>query len=170
LKGFGISTKKWVVFGVFAALPLVGCGGSGEEAPPAQEGPAASQPLSDQAQLLVDQGNSAHREGRYTEALDFFSQAMDMHPNHPVPQFGSLLAATALGDTTLAQVLREKLAVTGPELLGMLGPGESMGGMAPTAPGASHLPEGALPPGHPTSEGEPEEGTMDLLHTPRART
>jgi len=115
----------------------------------------ASQPLSDQAQLLVNQGNTAQRDGRYTEALEFFTQALEIHPNHPVPQFGSLMAAMALGDTALARSLREKLEVTGPDLLAMLGPGGGMGGTDPNAPGASHLPDGALPPGHPTLEAAP---------------
>jgi hypothetical protein len=157
LKRFRFSARGWVVFGVFAVLPTVGCGGNGEEGLPAQEGQAASQPLSDQAQLLVSQGNAAQREGQYTEALDFFSQALDMHPDHPVPQFGSLMAAMAVGDTALAQSLRKKLEVTGPELLGMLGPEGGMGDMAPATPGASHMPEGAMPQGHPTLETEPED-------------
>jgi len=145
------------LFGTFAASPLVGCGGNGEDALPAQEVQTPSQPLSDQAQLLVNQGNTAQREGRYADALDYFSQALEMPTDHPVPQFGSLMAAIAVGDTALAQSLREKLEVTGPELLGMLGAEETMGGTAPATPGASHTPEGALPPGHPTSGGKPED-------------
>ena len=154
LKGFGMSAKGLVLLGTLAALPMVGCGGSGEDTPPAQEGPAASQPLSDQAQLLVNQGNTAQREGRYPEALGYFGQALEMHPNHPVPQFGSLMAAMAVGDTALAQSLREKLEVTGPELLAMLGTGGGMGGTAPATPGAGHTPEGGLPQGHPGLEEE----------------
>ena len=157
LKGFRLSLSRLVPFVTFATLLVSGCGGSSEDAPPDQEGPTASQPLSDQAQLLVDQGNASQREGRYTDALDSFSQALDIHPDHPVPQFGSLLAAMALGDTALTQSLREKLEVSGPELLEMLGPGTGMGA---TAPGASHLPEEVLPEGHPTLEEEEQVDTL----------
>jgi hypothetical protein len=68
---------------------------------------------------------------------------MEIHPNHPVPQFGRLLAAEALGDTALSRTLREALATTGPELLNMLGPEGGMGS------GAGHLPPAELPEGHP---------------------
>lgn len=155
LKGFRLSASRLVPFVTVATLLVVGCGGNSEDAPPDQESPTASQPLSDQAQLLVDQGNAAQREGRYTDALGSFSQALDIHPDHAVPQFGSLLAAMALGDTALAQSLREKLEFSGPELLEMLGPA---GGMGATAPGASHMPDGgALPEDHPTLEEEPAD-------------
>ena len=157
LKGFEVSAKVCLMFGVFSVLPLAGCGGTSEEAPPGQEVQVVSQPLSEGAQILVDQGNTAQREGRYTEALDFFGQALEMHPNHPVPQFGSLLAATAVGDTTLAKALREKLAVTGPELLGMLGPEGGMGGMTPAPPGAAHMPPGTLPLDQPSIEAVPPD-------------
>ncbi len=63
------------------------------------------------------------------------------------------MAAMAVGDTALARSLREKLEVTGPELLAMLGP-EGMGDGARN-PRAGHLPEGAMPPDHPTLETVP---------------
>ncbi|MCJ7628223.1 MAG: hypothetical protein MUO50_07520 [Longimicrobiales bacterium] len=157
MKGFGLSARRWLALGMVAALPLLGCGGSGEESLPAQDGPVASQPLSEQAQLLVSQGNAAQREGRYAEALGFFGQALDLHPNHPVPQFGSLMAAMAVGDTALARSLREKLEVTGPDLLAMLGPEGGMGGMGPATPGAGHLPQGQMPPDHPTLQTVPPD-------------
>jgi len=158
LKDFGSSVSSWMLLGTLVVFPLVGCGGTGEKAPPAQDGQAASQPssdqtasrpLSDQAQLLVNQGNTAQREGRYAEALAFFGQASDIHPNHAVPQFGGLLAAMAVGDTALAQSFREKLEVSGPELLAMLGPGGTMGGMTSSEPELGSSGEAALPPGHP---------------------
>jgi tetratricopeptide (TPR) repeat protein len=136
---------RLVLLGMLASLPLAGCGGENGESPPAQEGSGTSQALSDQAQLLVTQGNAAQREGRYADALEHFRQALEMHPNHPVPQFGTLLAAEALGDTNLVQSLREKLAVSGPELLQMLGPEGTMGGMG--TPSAEHQPAGSLPSG-----------------------
>jgi hypothetical protein len=156
-------TRRWVFFGILAALSFAGCGGTSEEGIPSQGTSPASEPLSEQAQFLVSEGNAAQRAGRYEEALDFFGQALEMHPNHPVPQFGSLMAAMAVGDTALARSLREKLAVTGPDLLEMLGPG---GGMAPTDPGASHLPGGGMPPGHPAVEAPP---TDTLVPNPARR-
>ena len=145
-KGFGSLARKAIVLAVLGVLPLAGCGGNADEAPPAGEAQAVSNPLTPDAQLLVDQGNAAQREGRYADALDLFNQALVIHPDHPVPQFGTLMAAMATGDAALVQDMREKLAVTGPELLEMLGPGGAMG--APM-PGAGHMPPGVLPEGHP---------------------
>lgn len=151
----------WLALGMFAALPLMACGGGSENSPDSQEGASVgSQPLSEEAQELVSQGNAAQREGRYDEALRLFGQALELHPNHPVPQFGSLMAATAVGDTALARSMRERLATSGPELLEMLGPGGAMGGAAPG--GANHLPPGAMPPGHPDIGGQ----TIDTVLPP----
>jgi tetratricopeptide (TPR) repeat protein len=135
-------------------LALSACGGGSGDSAPAQDGQAGAQPLSDEAQALVAQGNEAQRNGQYQEALDYFSEALEIHPDHAVPQFGSLMAATAVGDTALARTLREKLAVTGPELLEMLGPGGGMGGAA----GGVHSPDSGMPPGHPEVEIDPESG------------
>jgi hypothetical protein len=131
---------------VAGTLPLTACGQGSGGSQPGQETGGGSQPLSEEAQLLVNQGNVAQRGGQYMEALDYFGQALEMYPEHPVPQFGTLMAATALGDSTLVQEMREKLATSGPELLDMLGPGSTMGG---GIPGAGHMPPGALPEGHP---------------------
>lgn len=131
---------------VMGVLPLLGCGGNGEDASPAGGTQAVSNPLSQDAQLLVDQGNAAQRDGRYADALDLFNRALEIHPDHPVPQFGTLMAAMAIGDTARVQDMRRKLATTGPELLEMLGPGGAMG--APM-PGSGHMPSGTLPEGHP---------------------
>lgn len=133
-----------------ALLPLVGCGGSNGDAPGAQSGGQVSNPLSAEAQDLVNQGNLAQREGRYEEALDLFTQALELQPDHPVPQFGSLMAATAVGDTALVRTMRENLAVTGPELLEMLGPGGAMGG-------SPHDPSSTMPPGHPDIGTQPPD-------------
>ena len=155
MKGFGSKFGRWVLVGALAGLPLLACGGQSGDAPSNQQGQAApSQPLSAEAQALVTQGNEAQREGRYAEARDLFGKAMEIHPNHPVPQFGSLLAAMALGDTAMVASLREKLAVTGPDLLAMVSPGGGMGSMAP---GAEHMPPGAMPPGHPGVQVQPRD-------------
>lgn len=141
-----------MVVAVLGALPLVGCGGNQEDALPVGGMQEVSNPLSQDAQLLVDQGNAAQRDGRYSDALGLFGRALEIHPDHPVPQFGTLMAAMAAGDTALVMDMREKLAVTGPELLEMLGPGGAMG--API-PGGGHMPPGALPEGHPDTVSQP---------------
>lgn len=120
---------------------LLGACGSNDGKGEAQRGEAAlspgAQPLPEGVQALVNQGNEAHRGGRYPEALAFYREAMAGAPGHPVPQFGALMAALALGDSALADSLQVQLKTTAPELLDMLHPGGSMG------------PRTSLPPGHP---------------------
>jgi hypothetical protein len=122
--------------------------------------PSAAEPMSAEVQSFVNQGNEAQRAGEYETALDFYRQGMELAPDHPVPQFGALMAAMALGEDALADSLTQRLAVTSPELLAMLNPDGSMGGGMPENPHAGGMPgmtpppgtsgemEG-LPPGHP---------------------
>lgn len=124
------------------SLLLAACGGKDKEGN-SMGGEALSpgaQPLAEDVQALVNQGNEAHRGGRYADALGFYRQAMEGAPGHPVPQFGALMAALALGDSVLADSLRAQLRGTAPELLDMLHPDGSMG------------PRTSLPPGHPPVE------------------
>jgi len=126
-----------------AVLSFAACGRDEgtQDRPGADTDPAAgAQPMADQVQEFVDQGNAAQREGRYADALYVYRKAMELAPEHPVPQFGSLMAAMALGDSALADSLRAKLRVSSPELLGMLNPDGSMGG---------GMGGGAMPPNHP---------------------
>jgi len=116
--------------------------------------------MSAEVQDLVNQGNEAQRAGEYQVALGFYRQGMELAPDHPVPQFGALMAAMALGETALADTLSRKLETTSPELLAMLNPDGSMGGGMPPNPHGAGMPgmnpppetsgqvEG-LPPGHP---------------------
>lgn len=145
--------SRWLKMGTLATvlLTLSACGG---DSAPAEGGQAGAQLLSDEAQALVAQGNEAQRSGRYEEALEDFSKALELHPNHPVPQFGTLMAAAAVGDTALARSMREKLEETGPELLEMLGPAGAMG---QGGAGGVHAPAGGMPPGHPTVEAAPDD-------------
>jgi hypothetical protein len=150
----------WIV--TMGLLPLAACGGRGNESASGDpEGmPAAAQPMSADVQSFVTQGNDAQRSGEYEAALVFYRQGMELAPEHPVPQFGALMAAMALGEEALADSLSERLAVTSPELLAMLNPDGSMGGGMPANPHAGGMPgmtpppgtsgevEG-LPPGHP---------------------
>jgi hypothetical protein len=118
--------------------------------------------MSPEVQDLVNQGNEAQRTGSYEEALGFYSEALQLAPEHPVPQFGALMAAMALGDETMVDSLSERLQETAPELLSMLNPDGSMGGGVPPNPHAGGMPGGApptpegmtpvpsLPQGHPT--------------------
>jgi hypothetical protein len=143
-------------------LTLAACGGQGKESASGDpEGmPAAAQPMSADVQSFVNQGNDAQRSGEYEAALAFYQQGMELAPEHPVPQFGALMAAMALGEEALADSLSDMLAVTSPELLAMLNPDGSMGGGMPANPHAGGMPgmtpptgtsgevEG-LPPGHP---------------------
>jgi hypothetical protein len=125
-----------------------------------------------EVQALVDQGNEALRDRRSADALALYKQAMELAPGHPIPQFGGLMAATAEGETELADSLRAFLAVTAPDLLAMMGPDGTMGGgMGGAMGGAGAMPEnphagvggqapaipladdtlaGMLPAGHPT--------------------
>lgn len=157
MRGFERFTRRGLVLAAFLFTPLLGCSGGSEDTSPDQMPPRSSSALSERAQALVNDGNAAQRDGRYSDALDLFGQALEIHPDHPVPQFGSLMAAMAVGDTALAASLREKLETTGPELLEMLGPGGTMGGMQPGSPGSAHVPGGAMPPGHPQIETTPPD-------------
>jgi tetratricopeptide (TPR) repeat protein len=116
--------------------------------------------MTEVVQDLVNRGNDAQREARYGDALALYQEAIDSDPEHPVPQFGALMAALALGESELAESLREKLEVSAPELLAMLNPGGGMGdqagdphagvaGMPPDLSEAEAAGEGGLPPGHP---------------------
>jgi hypothetical protein len=116
--------------------------------------------MSAEVQELVNQGNEAQRAGDYAAALGFYREAMELAADHPVPQFGALMAAMALGERALVDSLTLKLEATSPELLAMLSPDGSMGGGMPAAPHAGGMPgmpppEGApgqiegLPAGHP---------------------
>lgn len=145
-----------------SALFLTGCGG--QDSAPAQDLPPAAQPMTEAVQSLVDQGNAAQREGRYDEALAIYQEAMELAPDHPVPQFGGLMAATAAGDVNLADSLRALLEASAPDLVAMLGAGNAMGGgqtmpanphggsegVIPPVPTPTGSTDGALPPGHPT--------------------
>jgi hypothetical protein len=153
LTRLGISPRRWLALLPLVGLLLGGCGaGDGREdrSESPQDLPPASNPMPREAQEFVDQGNTAQREGRYPEALAFYQEAMTLAPKHPVPQFGGLMAALAVGDSALAESLREKLELTSPDLLAMLGSGGPMGEEPMAQPG-DPLPEsGELPPGHPT--------------------
>jgi hypothetical protein len=105
--------------------------------------------MSESVQDLVNRGNEAQRAGSYQEAMGLYREAMSLAPGHPVPQFGALMAAMALGDTALAASLRTKLETTAPELVGMLNPNGSMGAM-PTDP---HAGMPGMPAGHPDITG-----------------
>jgi hypothetical protein len=159
LKGYDLF-KCGVVL-AFGTLALTGCGGSGggadEASGPENLSPAA-QPMSAEVQSLVDQGNTAQREGRYTDALELYQEAMELDPQHPIPQFGALMAATTLGDSALIASLSASLEASAPELLGMLAPGGGMGGGMGMPPVADSL-TGGLPPGHPTLP----EASVDTL-------
>ena len=145
-----------------STLVLTGCGG--QEDAPVQDLPPAAQPMAEEVQRLVDLGNTAQREGRYDEALETYKEAMKLAPDHPVPQFGGLMAAMAVGDASFADSLRALLEVSAPDLVAMLGPGNAMGGdqsmpanphggsegAMPTAPSMGGSAAGALPPDHPS--------------------
>ncbi len=161
MKDSVISTLRVVSLMALPLLSLSGCGrGDSPEAGSGLEGasPPAARPMSEKLQGLVDQGNEAQRAGLYQEAMAHYQEAMAEAPDHPIPQFGALMAAMALGDSALAESLRTQLAVTAPELVDMLNPDGSMGGM-PANPhggmGGMGMPpmggtgEGGLPPGHP---------------------
>ncbi len=152
---------------VIGFLTLAGCGGG--------EGHAAARPMSAEIQNFVDQGNEAQRGGEYQVALDLYRQAMQLDPEHPIPQFGALMAAMAIGETALVDSLSKMLETTAPDLLAMLNPDGSMGGGMPANPHQGGMqggmpggapPEGApgqvegLPAGHPVLYEIPSDSTL----------
>lgn len=118
--------------------------------------------MPEQAQALVNQGNEAQRAGSFQEAMGYYEEAMALAPDHPVPQFGALMAAMAMGDEALTDSLSAILQETSPELLTMLNPDGSMGGGMPANPHAQGMP-GGMPGGMPpVPEGmTPMEGLPD---------
>jgi hypothetical protein len=163
LKGSYTGVGRTLALLGLSVAALVGCGGGSEAGGgQATSGPGVSpdtQLLGDEVQNLVDKGNTAQRAGEYSQALEYYRQAMKLAWDHPVPQFGALMAAVALGDSSLADSLRAKLEVTGPDLLAMVSPGGAMAGSAgsnphgamggATPPASGGADTGALPPGHP---------------------
>jgi hypothetical protein len=165
-----ISTNRTLLTALaLMGLVMGGCGN--DEAPPAEgpdQGgmPAAAALMSAEVQDLVNQGNEAQRDGNFEEAMDHYRSAMERDPEHPVPQFGALMAAMALGDEALVDTLSQQLQQSAPELLAMLNPDGSMGGGMPANPHAGGMPGGmpggtpqapegmtpmsGLPQGHPT--------------------
>ena len=130
LKGPRPTSRRWLHLLPLVSVLLGACGddAKSEDGPGSpQSPPAVSNPMPEEAQRFVDQGNTAQREGRYNEALVFYQDAMALAPDHPVPQFGGLMVALAVGDATLAESLRKRLEVTGHDLLAMLGTEGTMG-------------------------------------------
>ena len=162
LKGFGLTRKMTLVGLMMTGLVLAGCGGSEEAAEgPEDQGPmpAAARPMSDEVQALVDQGNEAQRSGEFDRALEAYQAAMELDPEHPVPQFGALMVAMATGDEALSDTLSQRLRVSAPELLSMLSPDGTMGGGMPANPHAGGMPGGAAGQMPPVPEGmTPVEG------------
>ncbi len=133
IKQYAWGRGSWLLL---SALFLIGCGGGGEgntgETP--GEGPV---PLTPRVQELVNQGNAAHRAADYQAALGYFTDALAEQPDHPVPQFGAVMAAMAVGDQAMVDSLSAKIQETSPELLGMLNAQGRMGaGMPGGAPHA----------------------------------
>lgn len=161
LKGLSLQRNALFSLSLMCLLAMGGCTKEeGSNAEGSEGMPAAAQPMSAEVQDLVNQGNDAQRAGEYQVALGLYRQGMELAPDHPVPQFGALMAAMALGETALADSLGRRLEATSPELLAMLNPDGSMGGGMPANPHAGGMPgmnpppgtsgevEG-LPPGHP---------------------
>lgn len=169
LKGFEISGRTLLPILALSTLVWAGCGGTQDSAD--QDAlPAAARPMSPEVQELVNQGNEAHRAGSYEEAGNFFQEAMGLDPEHPVPQFGALMAAMAAGDNELAESLSQRLQKTSPELLAMLSPDGSMGGGMPPGemtgnPHAGGGMPGGMPPGMP--EMPPMEGATPIEGLPQ---
>jgi len=164
LKEITISNGPRLTVLAFSLLAMIGCAGESQDGPDSAnqgEVPAAAQPMSGEVQDLVNRGNEAQRSGDYQGAMELYQEAMAMAPDHPVPQFGGLMAAMAMGDQALTDSLSAILQETSPELLAMLNPDGSMGGGMPANPHAGGMPGSAppmegLPEGHPSlNEAEP---------------
>lgn len=158
---------------LLVGLPVLGgCASEGEEEdgpPGSADAPPAARAMTQEVQEMVEEGNQAQRDGRYQEALDFYTRGMDADPDHPIPQFGALMASLALGDSALADSLRQGLEVSAPELVRTLGPGGSMGGMmnphgAGEAGGDPHAGLGGMMPGMMPPAGDSGAGGLPPGH------
>ena len=100
--------------------------------PPAAAGEARA-PLNQEAQAELNRGNEAYRAKRYVQALAAYRSAAAASPDHPAPWFGVQMAATAIGNTMLADSATRRIRALSPQLADSVG-----------------SPHGTIPPGHPT--------------------
>lgn len=125
---------------------------------------AAGAPLSPAARASLDSGNVLLRGGDATGALARYRAAAAATPDNATPWYGVLMAAQRLGNASLADTARRKvaqlsgnpdLADSGLQAIHGGTAGGAAGGLPPGHPGA------ALPPGHPqtgTPPGHPPIG------------
>ena len=148
VKGRRVFRKAGFPAFMLGVLGLTGCGGSQDSAPSAENQeaiPPAAAVMSAEVQAFVDQGNEAQREGNFEAAMSAYRAAMELDPQHPVPQFGALMVAMATGDEALTDSLSQLLQASSPELMAMLNPDGSMGAGMPANPHGSGMP-GGMPP------------------------
>jgi tetratricopeptide (TPR) repeat protein len=121
------------------------------------------------ARTALDDGNTFYRGGQYEAALASYEQAVGAAPGEAAPWYGVYMAATALGNKTLADSALRQINALG-QVDGALSDstmrdmhtGGGMGGTMPLGhpptenqgamPGGHPpvAPQGALPKGHPT--------------------
>jgi tetratricopeptide (TPR) repeat protein len=94
---------------------------------------------------LIDRGNTQYREGRYDDAAETFREATELAPDVAAGWFGLHMAESARGNEEAADEARMRAEALTPGL----GVGHPRGPMG-------EMPEGELPPGHPTMQQMPE--------------
>ena len=130
LKEFGSLVRGAVSPRGLGALPLVGCGGDADDGPPAEGDQAVSNPLSRASSTPGGPGERCP-DGRAGTPTPWSLSAKPWRstPTTLYPSSGPSWQPWPWGTLPWPRTMREKLAVTGPELLEMLGPGGAMGGM-----------------------------------------
>ena len=82
---------------------------------------SAAAPMPAAVQAQVDSGNLAYRADDFESALTHFRSALGDAPDRPAPLYGVYLAATALGDSVLADSVATVLRDEAPWLLESMG-------------------------------------------------
>jgi tetratricopeptide (TPR) repeat protein len=145
-----VSVMRWSAVVMVAVVALVACNDRGEtdRVPLDRDAMAEARTgWSPEFGELIDNGNTAYRQGRYDDAAEAYRRATDLNPDVAAGWFGLHMAEMARGNEEAAdEALMRAEALT---------PG--LGGGHPTMPegdsphgGMMMPPHGEMPPGHPT--------------------
>jgi hypothetical protein len=161
------------VLAVAACVVTAACSGDaapkvplGEAAPAASEAQTGSvaNPLPPAAMGLLEAGNNAYRAKQFDVAIAKYREAAAAAPKHAAPWFGVFMAASASGNTALADSASARVQMLSADTSALTAHTDAASGAAlppghPTAgaklPPGHPDPKAQLPPGHPAPTKKP---------------